>query len=260
MPLPKYGHTQNGLIACGGGSGSLEQKTCFKLSSGAWSTFTEDPIQPRTGHSSWTTPDGNILLIGGFPSSTTTELVHKNGTSISSFKFFSDDTYDNTYYACSIQLPEMFILTGGGYSSKQIKVRKYTIDGFQEHLPSLNERRSKHGCGYFHNNDMKLVFLVVGGEYNGGQASTETLVEGDQSWIFGSYIPTERWGISTVSLPNTVITTGGVDSASKNDVFIYDNELSYFKRTDSMSVVRDHHAASLVNMDDVAPFCKSWCS
>ena len=58
-------------------------------------------------------------------------------------------------YACSIELPEMFILTGGEHSMK--KVSQYSISGWMDDLPELNEGRRDHGCGFFFNDNMERV-------------------------------------------------------------------------------------------------------
>ena len=39
-------------------------------------------------------------------------------------------------------------------------------------------------------------------------STTETLVEGGQSWTLGESLPSARWGLRGVSLPNTIIMTG----------------------------------------------------
>ena len=58
-------------------------------------------------------------------------------------------------YACSIEMPEMFILTGG-YSTLKT-VSRYKTSGWMEDLPKLNEGRRDHGCGYFYDDDMQRV-------------------------------------------------------------------------------------------------------
>ena len=58
-------------------------------------------------------------------------------------------------YACSIELPDMFILTGGEHSMK--KVSQYSISGWMDDLPELNEGRRDHGCGFFFNDNMERV-------------------------------------------------------------------------------------------------------
>ena len=79
-------HTQSGLTACGGhfhgGSSSCIK---FEAGDGEWRTLTDNLVEERYRHSSWVTPVGDILLIGGQDSSTTTEIVYQNGSSIRSF-------------------------------------------------------------------------------------------------------------------------------------------------------------------------------
>ena len=80
----KSEHTQSGLTACGGWVGDT-RRNCIKFEAGAWKTLTDNLVKKRRGHSSWVNSNGHILLIGGFHSSTTTEIVYQNGTSIKSF-------------------------------------------------------------------------------------------------------------------------------------------------------------------------------
>ena len=66
--------------------------------------------------------------------------------------------------ACSIELPEMFILTGGAdtrYDTLALTtVSRYSTSGWMEDLPELNEGRRNHGCGYFFNDDMQTVSSI----------------------------------------------------------------------------------------------------
>ena len=80
----KSRHTQSGLTACGGGASAI-RKSCIKFEDGSWTTLTDNLVEERYRHSSWVTPDGDILLIGGQYSNTTTEIVYQDGTSIRSF-------------------------------------------------------------------------------------------------------------------------------------------------------------------------------
>ena len=54
-----------------------------------------------------------------------------------------------------IELPEMFIVTGGAHYGSLVS--QYTEDGFVGNLPSLNDRRQSHGCGFFYNDDNERV-------------------------------------------------------------------------------------------------------
>jgi len=246
-PMPQYkdSHTQSGLTACGGEVIGTE-RSCIKFEDGSWTTLTDNLVEQRRSHSSWINPDGDILLIGGYDSLTTTEIVYQDGTSIRSF----DLKYD-TQYACSIELPEMFILTGG--SVTLTTVSRYSTSGWMEDLPELNEGRRGHGCGYFYNDDMQRVFLVAGG--SSYLSSTETLVEGGQAWNFQQPLPSGRRGIKGISLPNTVIMTGGYDGRKVDDVLTYVPETSDWKKVGSMKTARYYHGASLVKIEDVVDFC-----
>ena len=51
----------------------------------SWKTLTDNLVEARVRHTSWVTPDGDILLIGGGASPSTTKIVYQDGTSIKSF-------------------------------------------------------------------------------------------------------------------------------------------------------------------------------
>ena len=84
MSQSKRYHTQSGLTACGGADIDT-RRNCIKFEAGSWTTLTDNLVEKRYRHSSWINPDGDILLIGGQYSLTTTEIVYQNGTSIRSF-------------------------------------------------------------------------------------------------------------------------------------------------------------------------------
>ena len=62
LPDERFGHTQTGLVACGGGNASYGISTCLTFQDGSWtySYMTE----PRYLHSSWNSPKG-VMLLGG---------------------------------------------------------------------------------------------------------------------------------------------------------------------------------------------------
>ena len=86
--------------------------------------------------------------------------------------------------SCVIQLTDRVVVTGGisghnededvigngcNYLNLKIKnefnivfvatVRTYNQDGFLNDLPDLGNIRANHGCGYYVNNDNKLVLI-----------------------------------------------------------------------------------------------------
>ena len=62
--------------------------------------------------------------------------------------------------------------------------------------------------------DYYQVFLVAGGYGSFSLSSTETLVEGGQAWNFQQPLPSRRWGLHGIALPETVIMTGKKDISS----------------------------------------------
>ena len=67
-------------------------------------------------------------------------------------------------HACSIPEYESdtVVLTGGEYDSDALStVERYDLNGLVETLPSLNQAREGHGCGYFYNKDGTKVKLTV---------------------------------------------------------------------------------------------------
>ena len=81
-PLPSWreGHTQDGLLHCGGDWPTYN--TCSKLSAGGW-VVSHNLLESRGDHSSWQSPAG-LVLIGGYYSGTTTELLSSSDSSSSS--------------------------------------------------------------------------------------------------------------------------------------------------------------------------------
>ena len=72
--------------------------------------------------------------------------------------------YINTFIlflsdACSIQLEDIVILTGGFYTKNTVSV--YSTDGWLEDLPDLLTGRYVHGCGHYINNNNKMVTSVT---------------------------------------------------------------------------------------------------
>ena len=77
-------HSQTGLTCCGGTDRAAGITTCHTLSSnGSWE-LTHSLSQGRRWHSSWASPQGTMLIGGGF-SGTTTEILTENGDTIPGF-------------------------------------------------------------------------------------------------------------------------------------------------------------------------------
>ena len=80
LPSPRNRHTQDGAVACGGGEGEAATQTnCYSLTSVGWQKSHQ--LQKRRSlHSSWSSPAG-LLLIGGYHSGTTTEILSATDSS-----------------------------------------------------------------------------------------------------------------------------------------------------------------------------------
>ena len=80
LPEEIAGHSQDGFTQCGG-YGSRQSCHTLNTDTAQW-TKTHNLSEKRSGHTSWRTLDGKILLIGGYWSNTTTELV-SDGSGVS---------------------------------------------------------------------------------------------------------------------------------------------------------------------------------
>ena len=84
LPIRRSGHTQDGLLSCGGGDTTDTSRTCAKFSAlaGDW-VVSHNLLESRYWHSSWQSPAGLVLIGGGY-SYTTTELLSSSDSSSSS--------------------------------------------------------------------------------------------------------------------------------------------------------------------------------
>ena len=221
LPDGRHGHSQSGLLTCGGGSCHCD---CLTFTSGARTT-THNLKHKRFHHSVWSSPTG-VLIMGGeneVGSSNVTEIIDRDGPSKDGFSL--RNTVSN---ACSIELGDTVIITGGRWNPNA--VHAYNIEGFVEILPDLVQGRKKHGCGHYINNDNVMVYLVTGGYWgyygSGGKpiSSTEILEAGAEHWkpVPEGDLPAPMFGLKGVSFDNTIVMTGG-----KAQNYIYNNVLSY---------------------------------
>ena len=72
------GHTQDGLLACGGDhlDTSCEQ---FSPATGTWALTVNPLLEVRRAHVSWSVEEGTILMGGGYQK-TASEIVKNDGT------------------------------------------------------------------------------------------------------------------------------------------------------------------------------------
>ena len=63
LPADKYHHSQTGLVTCGGGLTSSDQKSCYTFSAGRWKK-THTLVRRRYGHTAFAFSQG-VMLMGG---------------------------------------------------------------------------------------------------------------------------------------------------------------------------------------------------
>ena len=89
MTMQRYGHTQNGLMSCGGGSRETREDsydTCEVYVPGVGWRLEPYTLNTRiTGHTSWTLQNGSVLLLGSFLNPYSTELVTPGVGSVPGF-------------------------------------------------------------------------------------------------------------------------------------------------------------------------------
>merc|ERR1712126_91222 len=114
----------------------------------------------------------------------------------------------STYGACSIELDDHVIVTGGKFAPQTVDV--YNMDGWVMDFSRLTKSRLNHGCGHYINADYKMVYLVTGGGSGPDLwSSTETLVDGASAWTSSGHLPVAMQGLRGVSLNNKILMTGG---------------------------------------------------
>ena len=143
LPTIRRAHSMSGSMVCGGYD-SEAWYSCFNFQNGTWKTLPFTLQEKRRYHVSWTRSGGNSRLLGGYDydgSSSTSELVSESG-SVTGFPM----KY-NTMYACSIELEDRVIVTGGYYTRNTVSI--YYDDGWHQDLADLNTGRFWHSCSHY---------------------------------------------------------------------------------------------------------------
>ena len=84
LPVTRWYHSQDGLLACGGAGDRNDGDSCVTLSDGQW-TQTHTLLHIREDHTSWALGDGRVMLMGGHYSGTLTEIITPESTSTEGF-------------------------------------------------------------------------------------------------------------------------------------------------------------------------------
>ena len=101
LVLKRVEHSLDGFLACGGGCfGDIDPRTSceeFSPATGTWARTNHTLQQERDNHVSWTVEEGTILM-GGYYSWATSEIVKHDGTTETSFDMKYDTEYETIQY------------------------------------------------------------------------------------------------------------------------------------------------------------------
>ena len=95
FPGDRFGHTQSGLTACGGSIDSGCGKSCVTFDNGTWK-HSHNLTHNRNYHSTWTSSQHGIYLIGGW-AGLKTERLTKDGGSQPGFSLVKSAMYVHIY-------------------------------------------------------------------------------------------------------------------------------------------------------------------
>ena len=98
LVLGRSGHTQAGLLLCGGRGGSDAMTSCeqFSPATGTWARTSHTLQQERASHVSWCVEEGTLLM-GGSIYGTTSEIAKHDGTTETSFDLKYDTWYETIH-------------------------------------------------------------------------------------------------------------------------------------------------------------------
>merc|ERR1711892_140161 len=258
LPDTRMSHTMDDDLLCGGlwVKSQDTQTTCLRFSTedDSW-TYSHTLDHKRVGHSSWITNKG-LLLMGGWYSDTTTELLSlEGGQGVPSFEM----EY-RTKYACAI--PDLdghsVVLAGGGFHEDDSKrVSRYNIHGFVEDMPQLTVGRMDLGCGSYQRDDGTQVMLVAGGMLSTGihTATTEILVGNSKTWKTVGPLPDlphnrEGYGgIKSAKLSNTLYVSGGIDGIYEHDEILeWKDDTEEWVEIGRMTSTRSFHSMAPITL------------
>lgn len=243
---PRHLHTMEGRTVCGGSSQST-WGSCLTLTDIGWET-SATLLERRVGHSSWASPSGLTILIGGDGSAATTEKIQEDGTSVKSF----DLKYD-IRSACAINLGATVLITGGDYSLNIVS--EYSEEGYLRDLPQLLQGRSDHGCSYYVNDKSTKTYLVSGGNDDFDRlSSTELLEETATSWVLAGELPSPLDDLRIATVDNRVLSTGGHGGHVYDDIQEFD-PINGWTVLAKMSEARKMHAVSSIPFSNIEQFC-----
>ena len=113
--------------------------------------------------------------------------------------------------ACGMKLSNSeYIITGGAWTSRTVS--RYSRNGWQGNLPSLNLGRQAHGCSSYRNNNRDVLVVFGGGigTTRTQTSSTETLTLGSSRWVTISSLPRLLWDVKAININNVIYALGKI--------------------------------------------------
>lgn len=255
LPDMRRAHTQNGGVLCGGGGDVDTLTSCLTLTDHAWSV-SHQLLFRRYEHSSWWSEEG-VLLIGGYESSLTTELLTNDGKS--ERRFDLDHGSDSS---CLIDERGSFMLTGGYDGGKVVgTVSRYDINGFIEDLQPLNNPRYDHGCTQYLDSNIGSKINIVCGGFDSRDtllSSCEVNQLGSDSWSYlEASLPLPLGYLTGLTIDNRVLMIGGEDQVFEVQNSIYELDLTNndWILVGNLKTARSYHAVSVVDREDLHQLC-----
>ena len=241
LPDNRYGHSlqlvNSVLLLCGGGS---TETSCLSLTTSHQWTTHSTTTSARYHHSS-VSMMGQLYLLGGYNSQSTTE----NLTPPSQDWASGWDLLEDTYKACAAKIePEVFIVTGGEYHPSSVVAYNVT-SGAATRLKDLNTQRNGHGCSLVMDSSMKGV-LVAGGVNNDNFLRESEIYDVNTGeWSTTGKITTGRSYVRLVVLGNKILAMGGYDgSSSLSTVEKFNLTTRTWSADKDMTEKRSYHAVT----------------
>ena len=136
-PGPTVNLVLGEIVAC-------YEDSCDIYNNGEWNHLV-DTRATRRYHSSLTTEDNRLLLIGGFDSRST-EWIPKDGSPSQPGPF--DIRHEGSH--CTVQISnEIIIVTGGVNTGSYVTEYHLSGDGNETPLSPLTKGREDHACGVY---------------------------------------------------------------------------------------------------------------
>jgi len=254
-------HSSCGGLLCGSHvSSASTSRSCERITGTEVSPLPFLTLrQGRYGHLCWSLPADKVMLLGGWKSGTSTEIVSGSSSSEGFTLPYK------TQKACGIEVGDHYVVTGGwdidAPESALNTVAKYSQSGLVDYLPSLNTRRNLHACSSFISDSGETVLMVTGGvRYPGGTRirldSTEILVSPGRSWrtLTTARLPSPRNGLRAGTANNVVLLFGGWDGSSDlNTILSFNKTEESWQPAGQMSVRRKWHAVEKI--EDISLHC-----